>query len=183
MNKIYQLIAIVFFSALSVVGFSQSKPDLKVYIIRHGEKPIDGDNLTCKGLNRAMQLPAVLKEKVGIPDYIFVPSLTAAEKTKHARMFETVVPFAVKYNLKINSSHTNDEYKNIAEDIKSKKGTVLMVWEHKALTGIIQALGVKEELHWADDDFDSMWIITITGKNAILAKDAEGLHPQDDCSF
>lgn len=184
MKKIFQLIAVFSVVFLSVTGFAQTdKPDLKVYIIRHGEKPKEGDNLTCKGLNRSLQLPAVLKNKMGIPDYILVPSLSAKEKTKHARMFETVVPFAVKYNLSINSSHANEDYDDIAHDVLSKKGIVLMVWEHKALTGIIKALGVKQELHWADDDFDSMWIVTIANGQATLKLDKEGLHPKDDCTF
>ena len=41
--------------------------NLKVVIIRHGEKPADkadgGDNLSCQGQNRALQLPAVLIKK------------------------------------------------------------------------------------------------------------------------
>ena len=54
---------------------SQNLPDknLKVVIIRHGEKPTEkpsdksdgGDNLSCQGQNRALQLPAVLIKKIG----------------------------------------------------------------------------------------------------------------------
>ena len=36
------------------------EPPLRVVIIRHGEKPEEGDNLSCAGLNRALALPAVL---------------------------------------------------------------------------------------------------------------------------
>jgi hypothetical protein len=39
---------------------------LKVVIIRHGEKPETGDNLSCQGENRALQLPAVLYKKYNI---------------------------------------------------------------------------------------------------------------------
>ena len=33
-----------------------------------------------------------------------MPSLDCGKSTSHARMFQTVSPFAVKYNLKINSA-------------------------------------------------------------------------------
>jgi len=50
-------------------GIAQSK-NLKLIFIRHGEKPADGDNLSCVGLNRALKLPEVLKAKFGIPDRV-----------------------------------------------------------------------------------------------------------------
>src|SRR5579863_10187493 len=69
---------------------------LRIVFIRHGEKPEKGSNLTCKGLNRSLQLPAVITKKFGVPDFIYVPSMKQSEKTTHARMFETVVPLAAK---------------------------------------------------------------------------------------
>ena len=60
-------------------GAPKHSPDthLKVVIIRHGEKPTEkpsdksdgGDNLSCQGQNRALQLPAVLIKKIGKQDY------------------------------------------------------------------------------------------------------------------
>ncbi len=35
----------------------------KVVIIRHAEKPDDGDNLSCKGFNRSLALTSVLYNK------------------------------------------------------------------------------------------------------------------------
>src|SRR5690348_18431569 len=90
-----------------LVGLLASAParsaDLQVVIIRHGEKPENGDNLSCRGQNRARALPAVLMRKFGKPDYTYVPSLKMGESTKHARMFQTVTPFAVQQNLTIDS--------------------------------------------------------------------------------
>src|ERR1700712_2128892 len=71
----------------------------KIVLIRHGEKPDQGDNLSCQGLNRALQLPEVLHRKIGIPSAIFVPALNLGKSTGVARMYQTIVPFAVKYNL------------------------------------------------------------------------------------
>jgi hypothetical protein len=56
------------------------------------------------------------------------------------------------------------------------------VWEHKGLVDIAEQLGVKEKLHWKDDDFDSIWIITFSKKGkARLVVDHEGLHPSAKC--
>jgi hypothetical protein len=76
--------AIAFFSgaetaifAIASANASEISPDnsLKVVIIRHGEKPESGDNLSCQRENRALQLPSVLYQKFSKPDYIYVPSL------------------------------------------------------------------------------------------------------------
>jgi hypothetical protein len=42
--------------------------------VRHGEKPAEGlGQLSCKGLNRSLALPAVIAAKFGKPDAIFAP--------------------------------------------------------------------------------------------------------------
>ena len=52
-------------ASLPWVAKSVPSEDLKVVIIRHGEKPekpATGDNLTCQGENRVLQIPEVLKQ-------------------------------------------------------------------------------------------------------------------------
>lgn len=177
---------------LMVFGISQNitaqtAPDLsklKIVIIRHGEKPLKGDNLTCQGLNRSNLLPAVIKAKFGVPDYVFVPGLGLGETTKHSRMFQTIIPLVAKYNLTVNSSHAEKDADQIAADLKAKTGTVLLCWEHKAIAPIAKALGINTDgLIWPDDDYDSIWIVTFKNGVAVLTKDKEGLKPAADCNF
>lgn len=157
---------------------------LKIVMIRHGEKPLKGDNLTCQGLNRSTLLPAVIKAKFGVPDYVFVPGLGLGESTKHSRMFQTIIPLVAKYNLTVNSSHAEKDADLIAADLKAKNGIVLVCWEHKAIAPIAKALGINAEgLTWPDDDYDSIWIVTFKNGATILTKDKEGLKPSADCSF
>lgn len=154
----------------------------KVVIIRHGEKPEEGDHLSCQGLNRALQLPSVLYAKFGRPDYTFVPSPSTGKGTSSIRMLETVIPFAVKYNLTINSKYDKEDAKGVAAAITKKSGTILLVWEHKAIPPLVKALGIKEEgLDWKATDFDSIWIITIGKGKPTLSRDQEGLHPSAAC--
>ena len=187
MRSICITIHILLFSVVftgSISAHSAKDGALKIIIIRHGEKPSPGDNLSCKGLNRALRLPKVLYSKFGVPDYVYVPSLSMDVETKHARMFETIVPFAVKYNLDINSSHPQKDYDQVAADIKGKKGIVLMIWEHKAISPLVAALGVKDTtLAWPDDDYDSIWIVNITNGIATMSQDKEGIDPRDTCPF
>lgn len=157
--------------------------NLKVVIIRHGEKPKDGDNLSCQGQNRALQLASVLYAKLNIPDEIYVPSLKSDDSTKHSRMFQTISPFAIKYNLPINSKYESDENEKIVKSVFKKNGVVLMVWEHNAIQQLAKALGVDDAPTWADSDFDSIWIINYQNEQAKLSLEKEGINPAVNCNY
>ena len=170
-------------------GANQNSPDknLKVVIIRHGEKPADGseggDNLSCQGQNRALQLPAVLIKKMGKPDYTYVPALKLDKNTAHSRMFQTVTPFAVKYDLIINSKYEATNYAAVAKSVQKKSGSVLMVWSHSEMPELATALGVDNPPKWKGADFDSMWIVTYAKGKAELTVEQEGLSPSETCGF
>ena len=185
-NKI--LLSVLAGIAASAISFSCiGKPDpdnsLKVVIIRHGEKPENGDNLSCQGENRALQLPAVLYQKFNKPDYTYVPSLELDKSTKHARMFQTVTPFAIKYNLKVNSKYDEKDTSTIAKKILEKTGTVLMVWEHSEIPPLAEELGVENPPAWDGKDFDSIWVITYSNGKAVLSVDKEGISAASVCNF
>jgi hypothetical protein len=175
------ILLVVALAGTITTGFSQS---VTVYFIRHGEKPAKGDNLDCQGENRALQLPHVIKTKIGIPNFTFIPSVGNGKSTNQSRMFQTITPTAVKYNLTLNSSHPETDSLQIAADIKTRKGTVLVVWEHESIASIVRALGVKNfNKKWHGDDFDSIWIVTITNGVATFGHDKEGIKPSSNCSF
>jgi len=183
----YKKILPITFGILLVLGAcAQDNTDnLKVVLIRHAEKPPKGDNLTCQGLNRSLQLPALLYSRFGIPSTIYIPSIGMGDSTKHSRMFQTIIPFAVKYNRSLTSKWEENDSTQIAGEIREhKKGTVLIIWEHKRIPSIARALGITDDtLRWPDDDYDSIWIITFTNGTAKLEKAKEGLHPSPACRF
>src|SRR5437763_1304371 len=86
----------IFFCSEGQNSHAAATANKKIIIIRHGEKPDDGDNLSCKGFNRALQLPQVLYSKFGLPTAVYVPSLHTGKKTSTARMYQTIVPFVIK---------------------------------------------------------------------------------------
>ncbi|HTI93732.1 MAG TPA: hypothetical protein VL727_24230 [Puia sp.] len=183
-NTFFRPTALLFCLLLAFNAYSQSTGDaLRVVLIRHGEKPKEGSGLNCRGINRAKALPAVLNAKIGLPGLIYVPAIADGDVTKHARMAQTIIPFAEKYHLPMNSDYKVNDIKGAARNILKQKGTVLVVWEHNGLEDLAEQLGVKEKLHWSDSDFDTIWIITFSKKGkARLQVDHEGIHPSAKCS-
>lgn len=153
----------------------------RVIIIRHGEKPDQGDNLSCQGLNRALALPAVLYRKIGLPSAIFVPSMNMGKSTDVARMYQTIVPFVIRYNLHINTKYDVGDAEGLAAAVHKHDGTVLIVWEHKAAGKILKALGLPGKEKWPDEDFDTIWVVTYKNGVPTLTKDAEGIRPGANC--
>jgi hypothetical protein len=163
---------------------AQAPASLNVIIIRHAEKPEKGDNLSCQGLNRAMQLPAVLVKQFGVPNYAYVPAPTVGKATKSGRMMQTIWPMAVKYNLTVNSKYDVKETAALAKNILKRSGTVLVVWEHNNIADIATALGVNTTaLNWPGNDYDSIWKINVKGSKAVLTRAKENLTPSANCNY
>jgi hypothetical protein len=185
MKKRYSifLFSLLLFYFTANTACSQSN-DLKLVFIRHAEKPDDGDNLNCQGLNRSMLLPAVLAKKFGKPNNIYIPAPKSGGVTKRARMLQTITPFVAKYNLNINSAYDVADYKRISKALLNESGTIIIVWEHNNIKPIVKYLGVKaSSLNWPDSDFDSIWVVTFPNGSAVLTKDKEGLKPSAACNF
>ncbi|MBS0205037.1 MAG: hypothetical protein JSS49_19185 [Planctomycetes bacterium] len=96
-----------------------------------------------------------------------------------------MTPMAIKYNLTINTKFAETDTAGAAEEVMTKKKTVLMVWEHSQIPGLAKAFGVTDPKaqSWPDDDFDSIWIITYPNGKAVFKTDKEGITPSEDCPF
>jgi hypothetical protein len=153
---------VLFLSAAPLPKPAPGSTVLTVFIIRHGEKPKKGNNLSCEGQYRALALADVLTKKVGKPDFTYVPKMHTGDTTSSVRMFQTVSPFAIKQNLYINSSFKESDTTGAANDVLTRRGVVLMVWEHGNIPPLALALGVpasKVPVKWKGHDFDSIWTI------------------------
>ena len=187
MNKLAWLTMLTVIAAVVLIPANAGDPvpdnKLRVVIIRHGEKSLTGDNLSCQGQNRALMLPAVLVQKFQVPNHVYVPSIRQKKSESHARMLETVIPLAVKYDLNINSEFAVDAYADIAAQVLHKSDTVLMVWEHNGIPALAAALGVNNPPAWKTKNFDGIWVITYNDGKASLSVDRQGLIPPVDCRF
>jgi hypothetical protein len=178
-------LAILFLIVAPFFSMAQdSRANQRIVLIRHAEKPLNGNNLSCSGFNRSLKLVGLLKEKFGIPDYIFVPSPGTGKQTKNLRMLQTALPLATKYNLAINTKYAVNDVNQMAREVSKRRGTILIVWEHNQLPAIARALGVQmSELYWASNDYDSIWIISYNHSKTKLQKDKEGINPLEGCPF
>ena len=98
-------------------------------------------------------------------------------------MFQTVTPFAIKYNLSVNTQFDAEDYEKIAAHVLKKTGTVLMVWNHSAIPPLAEELGVHNPPSWDDNDFDSIWIVTFQDGKASLIMDKEAITPSPECNY
>ena len=139
--------------------------------VRHGEKPTGhSGQLTCKGLNRALSLPQVLLSRYGKPDYIFAAGPKEDKLGNSLRPLSTIMPTAVQLDLPINIQFHADDIDGLEQELNSDKyqdSRVFIAWEHKNLDKIVKNI-VKHQggdpaqvPHWAGDDFDSIFIITL----------------------
>jgi hypothetical protein len=185
----FNLLLLFAFSTTTIVAQSKipAGTALRVVLIRHGEKPPKGNNLSCQGFNRAKALPPVLYNKFGVPDFTLVPTISMGKSTKSVRMFQTVTPFAIKYDLKVNTAYSETDTMTVAKALQSLKGLALLVWEHSNIPGIARNLGATNVPAWPGDDFDSIWIIDFipqpNGTTTVqLSFDKEGLKPGSSCN-
>jgi hypothetical protein len=170
-----------------------------VMLIRHGEKPLKGGgpphgidetgevddkhSLTAQGWTRAGGLIDFFRRPVAPierPDHLFAAS-PGNEDTPHGRRpSQTVAPLADALGKKVHTEVPVGDEPTVAEQILAKDGAVLVCWEHKALTAIVQQLGLPDFKETYDEDrFDLVWLLHhdgdgyrfSTGRQALLAAD------------
>jgi len=122
-------------------------------------------------------------DHLDIQDGIYVPALKLGKSTNHVRMFQTAVPFAIKYDLTLNSKFAESDVAGVAEDLLAHTGLVLLVWEHSQIPSLVAALGVSQPPPWKKEDFDSIWVVSYAAGQASMTIDAEGITSSPQCPF
>ena len=81
----------------------------RIVFVRHGEKPPGGlGQLNCRGLNRALALPAFIAAHFGRPDAIFAPNPAKQKKDDgkpydYVRPLITIEPSAIAFGLPVDA--------------------------------------------------------------------------------
>ncbi|MBA8878387.1 hypothetical protein [Phyllobacterium myrsinacearum] len=155
-----------------------------IAFIRHGEKPESGlGQLNCQGLNRALALPPVIAKTLGKPDFIFAPNPADQKKDggelyDYIRPLATVEPTAISFGLPVNASIGVSDRKDLTKALSKpelRNARVLVAWEHKKIDNIVSDLltanngDATSVPKWSGDDFDSIYVVTIT-RNGEAAK-------------
>ncbi|KAL5594481.1 hypothetical protein BROUX41_001413 [Berkeleyomyces rouxiae] len=141
------------------VDASKSKPT--VYLIRHGEKPKNGNGLSAKGVQRAECLKGIF----GKNSNYNIGHIMAQRPKKDGhrkRPYDTVKPLADELGLKVDTSCKRGDMDCVKHTIKhyKGKGNILVCWEHERLTQIVKTLGLKHKHHapkYPSNRFDIIW--------------------------
>jgi hypothetical protein len=153
----------------------------KIMLIRHGEKPEDGGpekgidkngnedfhDLIVKGWQRSGALGRFFKPLDGhlihpllsVPTILYAPGPNAADRSTRALHTLSVVSSLTGYA--IISGFGVGEEKELADDIMTKDGVVLVAWEHNNIKIIIEHItgGTVPTPHWKKHRFDMVDIL------------------------
>lgn len=169
--------------------------------VRHAEKPPAGlGQLSCKGLNRSLALPAVIAAKYGKPDAIYAPNPAVqkndnGEPYYYVRPLATVEPTAIAFGLPVQTPYGFSQRAALGDalvDPKWRNRTVLVAWEHREIENLVREIvsahgGVARDVpQWPSADFDSIYVVRIDWTNgtprATFSHEQEGLDGRpDDC--
>ncbi len=158
-------------------GAARAADTETIVLVRHGEKPANGlGQLSCKGLNRALALPAVIAAKFGAPDAVFAPDPSEQKKDggddyDYVRPLATIEPAAIAFGLPINADFGLNHTKKLRmalDDPKYRRALVVVAWEHNLIPKIADKLivhnggeaGVAPK--WNGDDYDGMYVVRVT---------------------
>lgn len=133
--------------------------DASIILMRHAEKPTDpsNTNLSDAGYDRANEIAKWIPQQFGRnPDEIF-----AAADSKHSsRPSETVEPLSKDTNVPIDSSISNNNYSNLANELDNAKfdgQDIAIAWHHGNIVNLAKALGANPASipeKWNKNDFD-----------------------------
>jgi hypothetical protein len=157
-------------------GLAAEAGPAQVILIRHAEKPPEGDELSLKGQERAAALvpyflgtPELLEYKAPVAIYAQGPKKEGSSR----RPVETVRPLADALKLQVIDRFTHDDFPQMVAEIvadpKYEGRSVLICWEHKVIPDIARAFGAKDAPDtWHGHVFDRTWVITFkpSGKAA-----------------
>lgn len=180
-------------AAVSHAGVASAKQT--IVFIRHGEKPAQGlGQLDCRGLNRALALPAVIEKQFGRPDAILAPEPSAQKNDRgvrydYVRPLATVEPTAIAFGLPVETRVGFEDVAGLTATLEAperRDSLVLVAWEHRIIDAVARELlsrhGGDPALvpDWAPGDYDGVDVVTIDWSGptptASFARGAEGLN-------
>ncbi|MDE2293072.1 MAG: histidine phosphatase family protein [Elusimicrobia bacterium] len=166
-------------AALPATSLSLPKGPAQVILIRHGEKPASGNDLSPRGYQRAQALVAFFTS--GAPTARYgPPAAIYAEQPQpdgsQARPFETVKPLADSLGQTVDTDFKKKDAAGLAQDILTNPDyagkMVLISWEHHMLPDILRALGwTTGPDAYPDAAFDRVWTLDFDGGKPVAFSD------------
>lgn len=150
----------------------------QVILIRHGEKPAEGNSLSLRGRQRAAALvptflgmPSLLQYNLPAAIYAARPS----EKDPSVRSQQTVMVLAEELDLPLQNRFTLGQTSEVADEIlhsEDYEGKMIVIcWPHGEIPKLASLLGAKDApKKWSDDTFDRFWILTFEDNGQVSFK-------------
>jgi hypothetical protein len=141
--------------------------DVTVLIVRHAEKPDQGNGLSPRGEQRA-QAYASYFDPLQLDGNALIPQRLIATRDSKASMRPrlTLTPLAARLQLPIEQPWADDQVDDLAKDLRKKNTApvVLIAWHHGHIVKLIEALGgdAKQLLGrktWPADTYD--WLVVL----------------------
>jgi hypothetical protein len=164
MPRVFLGLAIVLVAASAALA-----QPAEIIIIRHADKPLDGNHLSLRGRERAaalvpyfLETPELLEFKTPVAIY----AQAAKKNTSSMRSIETVKPLADALKLPIIETYLRDDYRKMLTEIMASKEyeghTVLICWEHNVIIEIAKELGAENvPASWPGSTYDRTWVISL----------------------
>src|SRR6476659_4339058 len=162
-------IAVLFSSTLTLPADSQSGPkDAVVLIIRHGEKPDTGRDLSPAGQQRAEAYIHYFQEFTVDSQPLRPKFIFAAKDSKESeRPRLTVEPFAQAEKLQIDTRFSSGQSTELSAALRATEQgkRILISWHHTDIPELLRALGAKPKRllpdgKWPDPVFG--WVILLS---------------------
>ena len=133
-------------------------PATTVFMVRHAEKaarPAKDPPLTAAGHERARTLCRILQKM----------EISAIYATRYDRTRQTALPLAEAFDLPVIQYDARD-YDGLVDRIRSDHAgeVVLVVGHSNTVPGIIDAFGADPAPPIADDEYDNLYAVTLSGK-------------------
>jgi hypothetical protein len=125
--------------------------NLTIFIVRHAEKPTEGNDLAPEGVARAQEYIQYFQKQVkpdGQPirwNFLFA----SAESDKSDRPFLTIQPLAEAIHVDIDTDFKNKHFDDLVKELRKNKANkfdnanVLICWHHGEILDLASALGAN----------------------------------------
>lgn len=163
MKKIFYFISLFLFVCIfSIPLYSQEEEITTVFLVRHAEKVKDNSNdpdLSSAGKERAIELAYILENV----------QFDAIYDTPYKRTRQTILPFAEKCNLTINtikSLRANDLKEFVDRTLNKYKGGNILIASHSNIVPALIKLIRREDfdmrkIKYIDDHvYDDLFVVT-----------------------
>jgi len=154
-----------------LAGHAATATPTQVILVRHAEKDREraDNNLTPKGLERAIRLGQMIPACFGTPTKIRVFQLDPITN-KHGRSYQTAVPLAVNTGVNIGIfMGSKEKSRDIGELVRSSpefdREKVVIFWQRHPLPELANGLGFSTMAPIDSEDYDPIFVLTYSGES------------------